>query len=102
MKNNTKMKINWQGQKLSNSLSGKVLNDFCESTSLHGYSYLINTNSFGLKLVWFLVILTMTGLGIAFLSINTNQYFKARLVTNIESSGANLSVSIAFHYEFLK
>ena len=47
-----------------------------------------------LKLLWIFVILVMTGLSIAFLVSNTNQYFEARLVTNIESSSADLSVSI--------
>ena len=35
----------------------------------------------------------MTGLGVTFVAINTDEYFKARIITNIESSTADLSVS---------
>ena len=71
----------------------KVIQDFCESTSLHGYSYLNIANSTVSKLIWTLIILAMTGLGSYFFVKNTNDYINARLVTNIETSSANLSVS---------
>ena len=71
----------------------KVIQDFCESTSLHGYSYLYNTDSIVLKFVWFIIIIGMTGLGIFFFVENTDAYIKARIVTNIETSSADLSVS---------
>ena len=70
----------------------KVIKDFCESTSLHGYSYLYNTDSIVLKFVWFIIIMGMTGLGIFFFVENTDAYIKARIVTNIETSSADLSV----------
>ena len=70
----------------------KVIKDFCESTSLHGYSYLYNTESIVLKLVWFIIIMGMTGLGVFFFVENTDAYIKARIVTNIETSSADLSV----------
>ena len=71
----------------------KIIQDFCESTSLHGYSYLYSTDSIVLKLVWFIIIMGMTGLGIFFFVENTDAYIKARIVTNIETSSADLSVS---------
>ena len=63
------------------------------ATSLHGYGYLHSVNSMALKVVWALVIVIMTGLGVMFVAINTEKYFEARIITNIESSTANLSVS---------
>ena len=81
-------------KKLPFRYTARIFYEFCQSTSLHGYSYLNNFSSLWLKLFWIFVILSMTGLGIAFLVSNTNQYFEARLVTNIESSSADLSVSI--------
>ena len=78
--------------KLSPRQPGKVIKDFCESTSLHGYSYLYIADTFFMKMVWIFVIIVMTGLGVVFLTINTDAYIKARLVTNIESSTAKLQV----------
>ena len=72
----------------------KIFKKFCDSTSLHGYSYLYIANSTVMKSVWTLVIIGMSGVGIAFLVINTDAYVRSRLVTNIESSTADLSVSI--------
>ena len=72
----------------------KILKDFCESTSLHGYSYLYLSESIFLKFLWFLVILIATGFGIGFLVSNAKSYFEATIVTNIESASANLTVSI--------
>ena len=71
----------------------KIFNDFSVATSLHGYGYLQSANSMTLKFIWILVILIMTGLGVTFVAINTDEYFKARIITNIESSTADLSVS---------
>ena len=47
-----------------------------------------------MKSIWTLVIIGMSGVGIAFLVMNTDAYVRSRLVTNIESSTADLSVSI--------
>ena len=69
------------------------MKDFCESTSLHGYSHLYVADSIVSKIVWFLVILFTTSLGLFLFVKNTNDYFTARIVTNIETSSANLSVS---------
>ena len=82
--------------KISKGRAHKVIKDFCESTSLHGYSYLYIADSIISKLVWTLVILFMSGLGMFLFVKNTNDYIKARLVTNVESSYANLSVRIFF------
>ena len=70
----------------------KIFNDFSVATSLHGYGYLHSVNSMILKVIWILVITIMTGLGITFVAINTEEYIKARITTTIESSTADLSV----------
>ena len=74
------------------SQASKSFKDFCESTSLHGYTYLYMTSSITLKIFWIVVLLTMTSLGIMFLVRNTEDFVKSRIVTNIESASANLSV----------
>ena len=78
---------------LSKSQTSKFLRDFCQSTSLHGYSYLYISGSITLKILWGIVILIATGAGIGFLVTNTKAYMKATITTNIESTSANLSVS---------
>ena len=67
--------------------------DFCESTSLHGYNYLHMTASIALKIFWFIVITTMTVIAIVFVVKNTNDYVKSDIVTNIESTSGQLTVS---------
>ena len=79
---------------MSKSETKKVIKDFCQSTSLHGYNYLLIAESIISKLIWMIVISAMTALGIYFFVENTKAYREAGLVTNIESSSANLSVSI--------
>ena len=71
-----------------------VFKDFCESTSLHGYSYLFIGNSIFLKIIWTIVILLMTCVGAMFLMNNTVNYWNARLITTLESSSAPLKVKI--------
>ena len=71
----------------------QVSNEFCESTSLHGYSYIANVNSVALKIFWSTIIVCLTGIGIKFLIVNTQDYMKSRLVTGIDSSSAPLNVS---------
>ena len=69
-----------------------IFNDFSVATSLHGYGYLQSVNSMILKAIWIFVIIIMTVLGVTFVAINTDEYFKARITTTIESSTADLSV----------
>ena len=69
-----------------------IFNDFSVATSLHGYGYLQSVNSMVLKVIWILVIIIMTVIGVTFVAINTDEYFKARITTTIESSTADLSV----------
>ena len=88
-----KIKINEAMKKLSKSKTPEVLKDFCESTTLHGYSYFGIADSVLAKIVWAIIILLATGLGINFLVINTMAYMKATIVTSIESSSDNLNVS---------
>ena len=82
----------------------RIVQEFCESISLHGYSYLSNANSIFSKLFWFLVILVMTSSGIFLLVQNTTEYLNAGIVTTIQSSSSDLKVSqdFAFKSSFLK
>jgi hypothetical protein len=72
--------------------------DFSQSTSLHGFSYLYISNSNISKIVWGIVILTFSGLGIGLLVTNTEDYLSSRIVTNIESSTYPIDVSALFIY----
>ena len=71
----------------------KVLKEFCESTSLHGYNYFHIFNSKWLSAIWMLVVFAMNVLGIVFLSWSTEEYMEAQMVTNIETSTASLKVN---------
>ena len=75
------------------SLLSQITRKFCESTSLHGYSYIANTNSIIVKIIWSVVILCFSTIGVKFLIVNTHEYMESRLVTSIESSSASLKVS---------
>ena len=78
---------------MSKIQAARNFKDFCESTSLHGYNYLHMTTSITLKIFWFIVIIIMTGTGIWFLAKNTKDYMKSSIVTNIESTSGQLTVS---------
>ena len=80
--------------KMSKFEVARNFKDFCESTSLHGYNYLHMTTSITLKIFWSIVITTMTGTGIWFLVKNTNDYMTSSIVTNIESTSGQLTVSM--------
>ena len=73
-----------------------VFQDFCESTSLHGYSYLYIATSIFIRVFWTIVIVAMTALGIVFVVSNTNDYIEANIITTIESSTAPLDVSFMY------
>ena len=73
--------------------AAKNFRDFCESTSLHGYNYLHMTASIALKIFWIIVITIMTVAGMVLLVRNTLVYMKSSIVTNIESTSGNLTVS---------
>ena len=67
--------------------------EFCNYTTLHGYNHLYISNKLIIKIFWILAIIATTGISIGFLVDNTDEYIKSRLVTNVESYSANLSVS---------
>ena len=77
----------------SKAQPAKVFKDFCESTSLHGYSYLYIATSTLMKIIWIVWIVIASALGIGFVVSNTNDYLGAKIVTTIESSSAPLDVS---------
>ena len=77
----------------SEGRTAKIIEEFCDLTSLHGFSFLNKANTIAVKLVWISAIIGMMGVGTQFLVNNTSAYINSRLVTNIESSTANLSVS---------
>ena len=80
--------------KLAEGNTKKILKKFCESTSLHGFSFLSKANTVAVKLIWILALISVMGVGMFFLIENTQTYINSRLVTNIESSTSNLSVSM--------
>ena len=80
-------------KKVSEQQTPKVLKDFCESTSLHGYNYFHIADSVLAKIILGVIILISTGTGLNFLVTNTKAYMQATIVTNIESSSDNLHVS---------
>lgn len=73
--------------------STKTFKDFCDSTSLHGYSYFSNATSITLKLFWIIVILGMTTGSIFLLMENTFNYLNSGILTSFQSSSAPLDVS---------
>ena len=75
-----------------------LFKEFCASTSLHGYSYLYNTDSIILKYVWVFVILCATGLGFMFLTKQTKEYLAGTVITSIETSSAPLTVRIKYTF----
>ena len=78
----------------------RAVKGFCESTSLHGYSYLNNANSIFLKFFWFLVIMAATSFGIVLLVQNTIEYLNSTIVTTIQSSASDLKVRIKLRYTY--
>ena len=80
--------------KMTKSNTKRILNEFCESTSLHGYSYWYNADSFVLKVCWTFVILAATCLGVVFLANQTQEYLDGTILTTIESSSAPLDGSM--------
>ena len=80
-------------RKVSEQQTPKVLKDFCESTSLHGYNHFHIADSVLAKIIWGVIIIIATGTGLNFLVTNTKTYMQATIVTNIESSSDNLHVS---------
>ena len=77
-----------------NGKGAKLFQDFCEATSLHGYSYFFISQSKIMKVFWVIVLFTMTSLGTLFLVKNTRDYIEADIVTTIKSFTANLNVSL--------
>ena len=69
------------------------MKDFCDSTSLHGYSYLYNSNSIAAKVFWFLVMLIAAMAAVHFSLLNTKEFIDSKIITNIESYSAPVSVS---------
>ena len=88
-----KIKIREIMRKVSEQQTPKVLKDFCESTSLHGYNHFHIADSVLAKIIWGVIIIIATGTGLNFLVTNTKTYMQATIVTNIESSSDNLHVS---------
>ena len=85
---------NFEERNMSASKYHKMkIRDFCESTSLHGFSFLYHSKTMVTRSVWIIAIVALLGVGIFFLVDNTDAYIKSRLVTNIESFTDDLDVS---------
>ena len=72
----------------------QIFQSFSSQTSLHGYTYIENTNSICLKFLWSIVILGMTVVSGVFFTLNTTQYFDSGITTTINTSTASLEVYI--------
>ena len=90
--NKTVMDLVNQNKKLTKVQLKTVVKNFCESTTLHGYSYLYSTNSTFVQILWLFVIIAMTGLGMNFLLINTQEFLEMKISTSIETSTEALKV----------
>ena len=55
---------------------------------------MLNGTSIAQKVFWFIVITTMTAIGISLLIQNTGDFVDSRIITTIDSSSAPLDVSI--------
>ena len=82
-----------KGQNMLKEIA-KVFRKFCESTTLHGYLYLKTENSIGLKILWTIVIIAFTCIGIGFVISNTDDYLSSSIITTLDTSHAPLTVSI--------
>ena len=82
-----------KGQKILKEIA-KVFKKFGESTTLHGYLYLNIQNSIGLKILWSIVIIAFTCIGVGFVITNTNDYLSSSIITTLDTSHAPLTVSI--------
>ena len=77
--------------KMCHELINEV-NNFFQSTSLHGYVYISNSSSLTIKIIWGVITLGMTCLGFQLLAMNTNEYLRSRITTTIESTTTSLEV----------
>ena len=77
--------------KICHELINEV-NNFFQSTSLHGYAYISNSSSLTIKIIWGVITLGMTCLAFQLLAMNTNEYLRSRITTTIESTTTSLEV----------
>ena len=86
--------------KMCHELINEV-NNFFQSTSLHGYAYIINSSSLTIKIMWGVITLGMTCLAFQLLAMNTNEYLRSRITTTIESTTTSLEVKKYIYISFL-
>ena len=68
---------------------------FCQLTTLHGYSYLQSeNNSIALKIFWLVIIMIMTCSVLMLLVWNTNKFLEFKTIATIETLSAPLNVSL--------
>ena len=90
---NSTQTLHEKSNNMSKFEAARIFKDFSEATSLHGYNYLYMTTYITLKTFWSIIIATMTVIGIVFVVRNTSAYLKSNIVTNIESTSGQLTVS---------
>ena len=83
--------------KICHELINEV-NNFFQSTSLHGYAYISNSSSLTIKIIWGVITLGMTCLAFQLLAMNTNEYLRSRITTTIESTTTSLEVKKYFFF----
>jgi hypothetical protein len=74
----------------TNSSEMKNFENFCEETSLHGWSYLNNKMNKFWKMIWMLFIFLIIGTSIYVIEMNIKSYLQATTVTTIDSTIASL------------
>ena len=83
--------------KICHELINEV-NNFFQSTSLHGYAYISNSSSLTIKIIWGVITLGMTCLAFQLLAMNTNEYLRSRITTTIESTTTSLKLKKYFFF----
>ena len=71
----------------------EVFTRFCQTTTLHGFHYVLDAQTKVAKVLWTCTIFLMVFGGIKTLIHNTIQYSNSRLITSIESSTSPLEVN---------
>ena len=77
----------------NDSSSKNIIKQFCELSSFHGIAFLFNAATVLQRSFWILSIICLTSVGIYLIISNTESYVNSRIVTNIDSNTAKLTVS---------
>jgi hypothetical protein len=71
-----------------------AFNDFCRSTSLHGWHHLIETHQHRGVYMWIFIVVASIGVASFFLFTSVDDFTSKYVVTNIDTTTAPLDVSL--------